>query len=191
MRFGQRLWICPSCVDPIDEADAVNLILDPGLAFGTGTHPSTALCLNWLAEHIKPGQRLVDFGCGSGILALAAIKLGAEFVYAIDHDPQALIATADNAARNNITDHHYVACHAENLTDVKADYLVANIVAKPLMELAPLFAKWLAPTATIVLAGILLEQVAEVIAHYATVGLHLTLQQQQEEWALLQGQGDN
>ncbi|MEJ2180588.1 MAG: 50S ribosomal protein L11 methyltransferase [Gammaproteobacteria bacterium] len=98
MRFGRRTWICPSWQSP-PQPDAVNILLDPGLAFGTGTHPTTALCLEWLDQHIQGGEKVIDFGCGSGILGIGALKLGAREVWAVDNDPQALVATRDNAAK--------------------------------------------------------------------------------------------
>src|SRR5690606_23086096 len=103
MRFGQRLWICPSWTPP-PEPGAVNVLLDPGLAFGTGTHPTTALCLTWLDQQTLRGKTVIDYGCGSGILAIAALLLGAERALAVDNDPQALAATRDNARRNGIAD---------------------------------------------------------------------------------------
>src|SRR5262249_522379 len=138
MRFGRRLWICPTAYTPPDP-QAVNLILDPGLAFGTGTHPTTALCLEWLDSADLAGKEVGDYGCGSGILALAAARLRAKPLWCVDNDPQALVATRDNAARNGVTDRLSV-CLPQAFPAMKADILLANILAGPLVSLAPLFA---------------------------------------------------
>ncbi len=136
MRFGKRLWICPSWRQP-PEPNAANLMLDPGLAFGTGTHPTTALCLEWLDSGNLQGKTIIDYGCGSGILGIAALLLGAKDVIAIDNDPQALIATLNNAKRNTIDSaqlHTYLPDQAPD--NAQVDVVVANILAGPLMELA-------------------------------------------------------
>jgi ribosomal protein L11 methyltransferase len=164
MRFGARLWIVPSWTEAPDPAGTNNL-LDPGLAFGTGTHPTTRLCLEWLDAHPTAGQQVIDYGCGSGILAIAAALLGAEEVWAIDNDPQALIATRDNAERNAVATRIHTAL-PEGLPPCQSDVLIANILAGPLMELAPHFATLVRPGAAIVLSGILPEQAAEVLATY-------------------------
>ena len=164
MRFGRRLWVCPTGYAPPDPA-AVNLLLDPGLAFGTGTHATTALCLEWLDGAALTGREVIDYGCGSGILAIAAARLGAKRVQAVDNDPQALTATRDNAARNGV----------EGLIDVfmpesfpaqAADVLLANILAGPLMQLAPRLAALVKPGGALVLSGILESQEAELRAAY-------------------------
>ncbi len=170
MRFGERLWICPSwCLPPIPEA--VNLLLDPGLAFGTGTHPTTALCLVWLDAQVLSGCVVIDYGCGSGILAIAAARLGAHRVYAVDHDPQALLATRDNATRNGV-DTVIQTCRPEvldtTLAGVQADILLANILSGPLIALAPRLATLTRHSAAIALSGILNEQAASVASAYAT-----------------------
>lgn len=162
MRFGQRLWICPSWKQP-PEADAVNLMLDPGLAFGTGTHPTTALCLKWLDSCPLRGKTVVDYGCGSGILGIAALLLGASSVIAIDNDPQALLATADNAQRNHIEPDRiktYLPTHIPN--GIKADIVVANILAGPLTDLAPTIAQLTADKGLLVLSGIIASQADEL-----------------------------
>ncbi len=159
MRFGKRLWICPSWCEP-PESDAVNILLDPGLAFGTGTHPTTALCLTWLDGHPPVGKEVMDYGCGSGILAIAALKLGARRVTVADHDPQALTATQDNAARNGV----HVDMAGEGTSHV--DYLLANILAQPLLDLAALFATFVRPDGKILLSGILETQVDVLKACY-------------------------
>lgn len=158
MQFGKNLWICPSVETPPDP-NAVNIILDPGLAFGTGTHPTTALCLEWLDENPPKNKTVVDYGCGSGILAIAALKLDATEVFAIDHDEQALLATRDNAERNNIALERLNIFLPENLPTIKTDLLIANIIANPLIELAPLFAELIKPNGDLVLSGILEDQI--------------------------------
>ncbi len=158
MRFGQRLWICPSWKTP-PEPDAVNLMLDPGLAFGTGTHPTTALCLEWLDSCDLKNTTVVDYGCGSGILGIAALLLGAKQVIAIDNDPQALIATRDNAERNGIDQskiHTYLPDQTPQQT--QADIVVANILAGPLIELAPHISHLADSTAKLALSGIISNQ---------------------------------
>ncbi len=164
IRFGRRLWVCPRWLTPPDPA-AVNIMLDPGLAFGTGTHATTALCLEWLDGEDLANQTVIDFGCGSGILAIAAAKLGAARVWAVDHDPQALLATRDNAEVNGVETIISV-CTAENLPAMHADVLLANILAAPLISLRPRFAQLLPPGGRIVLSGILAEQAEEVLENY-------------------------
>ena len=164
MRFGERLWVCPDGQRP-DAADAVVLDLDPGLAFGTGTHPTTALCLEWLASATIAGRRVVDYGCGSGILAIAALKLGARQAIAIDIDPQARTATAANAARNGVADRLVIEDPAL-APDTGADVLIANILAGPLIELATTFAGAVGAAGTIVLSGILESQEHELYRCY-------------------------
>lgn len=137
MRFGERLWICPSWRDVPDE-NAVNVMLDPGLAFGTGTHPTTSLCLQWLDSLDLTGKTVIDFGCGSGILAIAALKLGAAKAIGIDIDPQAIQASRDNAERNGVSDRLELYLPKDQPEEMKADVVVANILAGPLRELAPL-----------------------------------------------------
>jgi len=166
MRFGERTWICPSWHTP-PEPDAVNILLDPGLAFGTGTHETTALCLEWLDLHadLVKDKVLIDFGCGSGILAIAALKLGAKQVWCTDIDPQALIATHDNA-KNNGVEAGIVSCLPDEFELFQADALLANILANPLMGLVETFEKCLKPDAPLVLSGILNTQAEAVIESY-------------------------
>ncbi|WP_426150295.1 50S ribosomal protein L11 methyltransferase [Pseudomonas sp. DC3000-4b1] len=166
MRFGQRLWIVPSW-HAAPEADAVNLLLDPGLAFGTGTHPTTALCLEWLDGQALTNQRVLDFGCGSGILAIAALLLGAESAVGTDIDVQALEASRDNAGRNGIAENRLALYLPEALPEEPADVLVANILAGPLVNLAPRLASLVRPGGLFALSGILAEQGDEVAAAYA------------------------
>jgi ribosomal protein L11 methyltransferase len=166
MRFGQRLWIVPSWhIAP--EPDAVNLLLDPGLAFGTGTHPTTALCLEWLDGQALQGQQLIDFGCGSGILAIAALLLGAQQVVGTDIDTQALEASRDNAQRNQVADTRFALYLPEDMPQQQADVLVANILAGPLVKLAPQLTTLVKPGGLIALSGILAEQADEVLAAYS------------------------
>jgi ribosomal protein L11 methyltransferase len=165
MRFGERLWVCPHH-EQVTQAHAVVVRLDPGLAFGTGTHASTALCLAWLDAHLAPGARVVDFGCGSGVLAVAAALLGAAEVHAFDIDPQALTATAENAAANGVAARVRVHTLAATLP-ATSDVLLANILAGTLCTLAPQFARATAVGGTAVLAGILEHEVPDVTAAYS------------------------
>ncbi|HEY0683917.1 MAG TPA: 50S ribosomal protein L11 methyltransferase [Steroidobacter sp.] len=171
MRFGNRLWICPGGQQPDpeqlrDSPSPVLIELDPGLAFGTGTHPTTALCLEWLDTAAVAGKRVIDYGCGSGILAIAAAKLGAAEVVGIDIDPQALLATHDNAERNRVS--HLISAHlADDSQDAPADILLANILAGPLESLAPAFAARVRAGGRLVLSGILLNQAEAVATTYA------------------------
>ncbi|MCD5989935.1 MULTISPECIES: 50S ribosomal protein L11 methyltransferase [Pseudomonas] len=166
MRFGQRLWIVPSW-HAAPEPEAVNLLLDPGLAFGTGTHPTTALCLEWLDGQDLNGCDLLDFGCGSGILAIAALLLGAKQAVGTDIDVQALEASRDNAGRNNIAPERFELYLPEDMPPQQADVLVANILAGPLVALAPQLATLVKTGGRLALSGILAEQGEEVAAAYA------------------------
>jgi ribosomal protein L11 methyltransferase len=187
IQFGKRLWICPTGYD-IPDPNAVNILLDPGLAFGTGTHPTTALCLEWLATHDIDKKTVIDYGCGSGILAIAALKLGAGECWAIDHDPQALQATADNAQRNQIAKRKLQLGHAKDLPDgTQVDILIANILAQPLIELAPLFAQYVKPHGHIILSGILAEQVETLKSAYAPYCATLNVMQN-GDWIRMDGQ---
>ncbi|HEX5160317.1 MAG TPA: 50S ribosomal protein L11 methyltransferase [Steroidobacteraceae bacterium] len=166
MCFGQRLWVAPHH-SHVHTQGAVIVRLDPGLAFGTGTHATTAMCLSWLDEQVREGQVAIDYGCGSGVLAVAAVKLGARAAYAFDIDPQALTATRDNAAANQVSDRVHVV-ESDDALPRDADMLLANILCGPLCELAPRFAELTAPGGKIVLAGLLDTQAAEVTrAHSA------------------------
>jgi len=188
MRFGTRLWICPSVYQP-PEPDAVNIMLDPGLAFGTGTHPTTALCLRWLDAHPPAHKQVIDYGCGSGVLAIAALLLKASRVTAVDNDPQALQASHDNALRNQVTDRLDVCAPPgldNKLSEQKVDLLIANILAGPLQELAPVLARLLKPGARLVLSGILLEQAESVKQAYADTIDWLAMTEEQG-WICLEG----
>ncbi|WP_111977957.1 50S ribosomal protein L11 methyltransferase [Algibacillus agarilyticus] len=184
MQFGERLWICPSWRDIPDE-NAVNVMLDPGLAFGTGTHPTTGLCLKWLDRNITPDQLVVDFGCGSGILAIAALKLGAKRVVGIDIDPQAILASKDNAARNNVEDQIELFLPHEQPT-LEADIVVANILAGPLRELAKIIAAYVKPGGKLALSGIL-ESQAEEIATLYSEWFDIDPIAQEEDWCRVSG----
>ncbi|GLZ85394.1 ribosomal protein L11 methyltransferase [Metapseudomonas resinovorans] len=166
MRFGRRLWIVPSWHDA-PEPDAVNLLLDPGLAFGTGTHPTTALCLEWLDGQELGDCDVLDFGCGSGILAIAALLLGARQAVGTDIDPQALEASRDNASRNGIDPARFPVYLPADLPAKPAEVVVANILAGPLVSLAPQITSLVAPGGRLALSGILAEQAEEVRAAYA------------------------
>ncbi|MDO9371192.1 MAG: 50S ribosomal protein L11 methyltransferase [Gammaproteobacteria bacterium] len=181
--FGDTLCICPTWLTPPDDA-RVTLLLDPGLAFGTGTHPTTALCLEWLARNPPAGLTVIDYGCGSGILALAAAKLGARMVYATDHDPQALTATRANAEKNELQ----LLIHTmtpEQLPALEVDVLLANIIAQPLIALAPVFAQHVRAGGRIVLSGILEHQAEEVIAAYRP-WFAMVEKVQRDDWMLLE-----
>lgn len=188
MRFGQRLWICPGGQRPqLDDAarDSCLIELDPGLAFGTGTHPTTALCLEWLDSAALQDAFVVDYGCGSGVLAIAALKLGAAAALAVDIDPQALIATRENAARNHVADRLTVALPGE-AAGRKTDILLANILAEPLLELAPVFAERVATGGRVVLSGILQNQSAPVATCYAA-WFDMAPATLRNDWARLDG----
>ncbi len=185
MRFGRRLWIVPHHESPPEDPEAVVVRLDPGLAFGTGTHPSTALCLTWLDARLAAGARVIDYGCGSGVLAVAAARLGATGVDAFDIDPQALIATRDNAAANAVG--ALVRVHEEAATlPTEVDVVVANILAGTLVELAPRLCAHLAPGGQMVLAGILKQQVHEVRVGFAP-WLELAVFAERDGWSALAG----
>jgi len=160
LRFGARLWVCPHH-ETVADASACVVYLDPGLAFGTGTHATTRLCLEWLDGHIVRGARVIDYGCGSGILALAAVRLGAAHAFCFDIDPQALIATADNACANALEDQVTVCADAALLPQA-ADVLVANILAAPLCALAARFARLVRPGGALLLAGLMEDEAFEV-----------------------------
>lgn len=166
MRFGQRLWIYPWNIEPPADDAAVVVRLDPGLAFGSGTHPTTALCLDWLDGLELAGKSVTDYGCGSGILAIAALKLGAASAIGVDNDPQALIATHDNAQRNGVAT-QLAAYLPDDAPPATADVFVANILAGPLGELAPAFARAAKPGAPFAISGILDGQQEELLARYA------------------------
>jgi ribosomal protein L11 methyltransferase len=166
IKFGNRLWVCPSWRD-IPDPTAVNVMLDPGLAFGTGTHPTTALCMQWLDATIEPQQTVVDFGCGSGILGIAALKLGAKRVIGVDIDPQAIEASTANAKRNNVEGRIELYLPKDQPSDFQADVVVANILAGPLAELKQIISAYVKPGGQLALSGILESQAQSVIAAYS------------------------
>ncbi len=184
MRFGERLWVCPSWETP-PQPEAVNIVLDPGLAFGTGTHPTTALCLTWLDAQAVAGKTVIDYGCGSGILAIAALKLGAACAWGVDNDPQALHATHDNAANNGVAAALQVV-FPEQVPPLQADILLANILANPLCELAPHLASLVRPGGGLALSGILQAQSAQVSLAYAPY-FEMSPAVSQEDWVCLAG----
>lgn len=185
MRFGQRLWIVPSW-HQAPEPNAVNLQLDPGLAFGTGTHPTTSLCLQWLDGQDLNGKSVLDFGCGSGILAIAALLLGADHAVGTDIDIQALEASRSNAERNQIADERFALYLPEDLPQVPAQVVVANILAGPLVQLAPQISQLVQPGGWLALSGILAEQAEEVRAAYAGE-FELEPTAQQDDWVRITG----
>ncbi|NMP17077.1 50S ribosomal protein L11 methyltransferase [Thalassotalea sp. Y01] len=188
MKFGDRLWICPSWRD-VPEPEAVNVMLDPGLAFGTGTHPTTALCLTWLDSLDLTGKTVVDFGCGSGILSLAALKLGAAKVIGIDIDPQALQASKENAIRNDVADRLELYLPKDQ-PSLQADVVVANILAGPLRELAPVIIDYVMPGGVLALSGILEEQGEELKQVYGQ-WCEMAPISVQDEWVRLNGVRNN
>lgn len=185
MRFGERLWIVPSWSEAPDP-QAVNLKLDPGLAFGTGTHETTALCLEWLDRADLQGKAVLDFGCGSGVLAIAALLLGAGNATGTDIDPQALTASEDNARNNGVADGLSLYLPENLPAEYRCDVLVANILAGPLVELANQLAGYCRPGGTLALSGILAEQAESVRAAYSP-WFDLNPTTQQGDWVRIDG----
>lgn len=188
IQFGKSLWICPSWHTPEDPS-ATNIMLDPGLAFGTGTHPTTALCLQWLDSHPPQDKEVVDYGCGSGILAIAAALLGANKVDAVDHDPQAILATHDNADKNKVNEQIHAMLprqFEEQDNENQTDLLLANILCNPILELAPKFSNMVKSGGQIVLSGILAEQADQVIQRYDE-WFDLRPPSTQEDWVRIDG----
>jgi ribosomal protein L11 methyltransferase len=184
MRFGRRLWIIPHAADPPQDLDAVVVRLDPGLAFGTGAHPTTALCLQIMESLPLSGRAVIDYGCGSGILGLAALKLGAARVVAVDLDAQALLATRENAIRNDVSANITVQGIDAALTPSYC--VLANILAGPLIELAPKLTAACEPGGRIVLSGLLKAQAHAVKAAYAT-GFDMVQVIERDEWCCIYG----
>jgi ribosomal protein L11 methyltransferase len=182
IRVSERLWIVPSWHESPDPA-AINLILDPGMAFGTGSHPTTRLCLEWLERNVAAGCTVLDYGCGSGILAIAAARLGAGRVAGVDIDPQAVVAARDNAERNGVT-----ALFADSADPVAGEYdvVVANILSNPLRVLAPAICAHVRPGGRLALSGILREQIDEIVGIYAQ-WLPLQVADVREDWVCLAG----
>ncbi|QIK38828.1 50S ribosomal protein L11 methyltransferase [Caldichromatium japonicum] len=183
-RFGERLWVCPR-EQAVERPGSAVVALDPGLAFGTGHHATTALCLEWLDGADLDGKTVLDVGCGSGILAIAALKLGAVRAIAVDHDPQALSATHDNAAVNGVLD-RLTILSPEALAEPRVEVLVANILAGTLIALAPRLCSLLLPGGALALSGILAEQINQVEAAYRP-WIAWERPRLREGWALLSG----
>jgi ribosomal protein L11 methyltransferase len=189
MQFGHRLWVCPSWLEP-PQPDAVNLLLDPGLAFGTGTHPTTALCLQQLDGLPLDELTVVDYGCGSGILAVAALKLGANLALGVDNDPQALAASQDNARRNHIAPENLPVALPrqvdQQLWAQRADVVIANILAGPLVDLSDTLLNFLRPGGVLLLSGLLQNQAGSLCEHYADrIALHIV--GERDGWVCLRG----
>jgi len=189
MQFGTSFWVCPSWIEPPDPS-ATNLLLDPGLAFGTGTHPTTALCLGELAKMALNEQQVVDYGCGSGILGVAALLLGAADLLAVDNDPQALVATIENSKRNNI-DPSSLAVFLPEQVELehhagKADVVIANILAGPLIGLSETLLSLLKPGGALLLSGLLEKQASELREHYLPQ-VELTIATEKDGWVCLLG----
>jgi ribosomal protein L11 methyltransferase len=189
MQFGEKLWICPSWQEPPDPT-ATNIMLDPGLAFGSGSHATTALCLQWLATQDLQGKDIVDYGCGSGILAIAAALLDAQSVQGVDNDPQAVLATNDNCERNGLLPGRVGTFLPEEYdsmsTPESVDILLANILAAPLLSLASKFASLVKPHGSIVLSGLLAEQ-ADAITEVYSEWFEMSAAVQREDWIRLSG----
>lgn len=185
IQFASNLWVVPSWHEAPDP-DAANILLDPGMAFGTGTHPTTALCLSWLAQQDLAGKTVVDFGCGSGILGIAALKLGASRCIGIDIDRQALIATTDNAKRNGVAERFDVFLPSEQPT-LEADVVVANVLAGPLQELAETILNYTASQGLLCMSGILERQAEAVMSAYRPT-IVFAEPRINDEWVLLHGQ---
>jgi ribosomal protein L11 methyltransferase len=184
MKFADKLWVCPTGQEQHEDG-TVCLILDPGLAFGTGTHPTTALCLEWLASHDLSDKVVIDYGCGSGILAVAAVLLGAKIAHAVDIDPQAITATISNAEKNGVADK--IICYLpEQFQPMQANVVLANILAKPLIEMSASISALVLPQGALVLSGILAEQADSVISAYQSQ-IQFNAPIQQEDWVRLDG----
>ena len=188
IQINERLWIVPSWHDAPDET-AINIELDPGMAFGTGSHPSTRLCLDWLCEAVQPGCTVLDYGCGSGILGIAAARLGASAALGVDIDERALEAARDNAVRNGV-DTTVRVQHSSAPPGDTFDFVVANILTRPLCVLAPAIAAHIAPGGLVALSGVLEQQAEQVIAAWSP-WVTLAVGATREGWVRLQGQRPN
>jgi len=184
MQFGKNIWVCPNGFD-FPNPSAVNILIDPGQAFGTGTHPTTALCLEWIDRTDLRGLEVVDYGCGSGILSIAAGKVGAGHVWATDNDPDAL-RVADENVRKNCVETCVTVLPPETLSINKADVIIANILLKPLISLAPKFASFLRPGGRVVLSGLLEEQIDDIVKAYSK-WFDMTTPVIRNNWALVEG----
>lgn len=186
MKFGENLWIYPSWSE-IPDDDSIKLLLDPGLAFGTGTHPTTALCLEWLDYNPPKNKTVIDYGCGSGILAIAAAKLGAQSIQATDIDEQALLATRDNMQRNHVASNMITTCFPETLPKQPVDLLIANILSGPLVKLSQVLLDLIKPSGHIILSGILHNQTESILTAYSPFLENIQVQQQ-GDWIRISGQ---
>ncbi len=185
MKFGNSLWVCPTGQEKT-ETNTVCMTLDPGLAFGTGTHPTTALCLEWLANHNLKDKIIIDYGCGSGILAVAALLLGAKEAHAVDIDHQAITATKDNAEKNKVK--HKINCYLpEQFQAFQADIVLANILAHPLCDLSETISKLVKAEGQLVLSGILNEQADSVSAAYKQHNIQIKAPKSLDDWCRLNG----
>lgn len=185
IQCAPNLWICPSWVEP-PEPNATNILLDPGLAFGTGTHPTTFLCMQWLAEQTLKQTHVIDYGCGSGILGVTALLLGSQQATGIDIDPQALLATQDNLQRNHLDKDRFTVHLPENCPSDPADIMLANILAGPLVELADTLIALIKPQGKICLSGILSQQAPVVMETYSD-RIEFDPIAQKDEWVRLTG----
>lgn len=185
LSFGKKLWICPTWIASPDP-HTINVILDPGTSFGTGKHPTTQLCLEWLVNHLSKEKIVIDYGCGSGILGMTAFKLGADKIYCVDIDEQALMMTRSNANLNKIPETNLLTFLPKQMPIIQADLLIANILVTPNIMLAPHFTKLIKQGGKILLSGILENQVDEIKKAYQP---HFIFQPStvQEGWACLEG----
>lgn len=181
LKIDDRMWIVPSFCEAPD-ADAINVVIDPGLAFGSGTHSTTALCLRWLGKQKLRDKTVIDYGCGSGILAVAAAMLGAKAIYAYDIDPQALLATGQNAQRNNVSESIHICTHDRQLPE-GVDLIVANILLAPLLDLPARFSALLSDEGRLGMSGVLADQVGSLAGAYATGFQHCETELD-EQWVL-------
>lgn len=189
IQCSDNMWICPSWISPPDP-HAVNLMLDPGLAFGTGTHPTTFMCLQWLAKQSMIDKKVMDYGCGSGILGIAALLLGANNAQGIDIDPQALTATKNNATGNNLSEDAFPVALPQNMPSQKYDIVLANILAGPLVELAPILLNLLNPGGKICLSGILATQKNALLLAYEK-NITFSSINEQDGWICMTGELTN
>ena len=181
-KISEKLWILPVCSSEIDR-NATNIFINPGSAFGTGTHPTTKLCLKWLSDNIQGGELVLDFGCGSGILSIASIKLGCSSATAVDIDLHALKVTKENSLINGLSIKTYLP---DNLPKKKFDIIISNILAKPLIELLPKFQSLLKPGGSLVISGILESQI-EILKHYYSKYFSFDDYKVEKEWGLISG----
>jgi ribosomal protein L11 methyltransferase len=185
MLFGKRLWVCPRD-NRVEQSNTTTMVLEPGLAFGTGEHPTTRMCLEWLSGMHLDNRRVLDYGCGSGVLAIASLLLGAASALAVDNDPQAITATTANAEENAVADRVTACLPGEPGTDSRCDIVVANIVSRTLADLADTLAARCLPGAAIALSGILVEQADEIVGAWRKHA-DLSIGASSGDWILLTG----